>query len=184
MKKLSAKSSFIALILIFVLPYETRSSAQSLYNKGNNYQISHEEKNDPQRGWIRIEYKSADFLIAEKNKELDNRMADVRTRERTLSDIPRGGFIIISIQRLTIDAANTEMFEYVIMEGEKEIYRKQGKFDIPEAPTRSLKSWWWNTDVVGLRKAIDSNIKLYVIDKLGGRDVFSISKPAGLGSTS
>ena len=170
------RNIFVSLALALLI---CSCAGMSMYgspaSNGHGCNITHAEKNT-RYGNVSIEYKSNKVLRDEKLKALDNRLADDATKRRELASIPDGGIIFICIRRLTIGAANTNYFEYVIKEGDREVYRASGDNDIPEIPS-SARGLWWNTDVIYVMNDFE-NITLYVIDKLlGGRDQFIVTKP-------
>jgi len=144
------------------------------YNFGDGYKIE-QKKNKETYGNIRIKYEDYEHTKEQKLKELNNEFASEEKINKEIGELPKGGYIKVNIERSTIGAANTEMFEYVIFENGKEIYRKKGTSDIAETPINPGEMWW-NIDIIELSKEIETSITLYVIDKLGGRDEFIISK--------
>ena len=145
-------------------------------NEGHGYTIEHTEKNTKNYGSVSIEYESREVLMQEKLRELDNRLADEATRADELAAIPAGGYIFLHIRRITIASANTDMFQYVVTDGDKVLYRADGEWRLPSTPVSRFDTWK-NIEVLRLKQPIQTGISVYVIDKLGGRDCFVISKP-------
>ena len=85
----------------------------------------------------------------------------------SFSKFARGGLIHLYLTRLTIDAANTEMFTIIVKDStETEIFRKELKSDIPNVPS-SGSSYWWNYASIPIATNIQEKIYVYVIDRLG-----------------
>lgn len=129
---------------------------------------------------VGIEYKDYQTVYNQRVTELDNRLADEKTRRSEIGTISEGGMIIITIERSTIESANTSNFEYVIFENDVEIFRQYGTPSVPNYTINSSGSTtWWNIEVIYLPNAIKDSITLYVIDNLGGgRDEFKIISPS------
>jgi len=148
------------------------------YNKGNGYKID-QDKNI-YSGGVTIEYKDKALLEQEKRAEMENKMASEQQTQEVISRLPEGGQIIVHYQQLTIEAANTEWLEYVVMVDGKEVYRRQGTDDIANRPTNYSGGigYWWNVDIVNLNQPISFPFDFVVISNLATkRDTFTISAP-------
>jgi len=148
-------------------------------NIGNGYIIDHlenEKSRDRSYGYVQIKYFDYDFQYNKELAKLNDRMASNGEIEKLKSSISKGGYIVIEVYRLTIGAANTKWFEFIIKDGKKEIYRKKGRTAIANVPLDN--KYWWGSDVIFLPVEIRDKITLYVVDGvMGGRDEFIIQVP-------
>lgn len=82
-----------------------------------------------------------------------------------------GGMIHLYLTRLTIGAANTDMFTVIVKDStdSNEILRRDLKSDIPNTPS-SGSSYWWNYTSIPIPNRINGNVYIYIIDKLGGEN--------------
>ena len=136
--------------------------------------------NPESHGTVSVLYKSSYIVYTGEYAKLK----DSLLREPTLLEgqalanaAPKGGQILISIGRSSIEAANTKHFEFIILQDGIEIYRVNGNDRIPNVPS-SRNGDWMNYKAVTLTQPFENNLKVYVIDKVnGGRDEFIITKP-------
>jgi len=175
MKK--AKIIFVILAAFFMTSCGGPRKSRHFSTNGNGYFIQHVPNKTATYGFVNLEYKDHKFITAKELKSLKNRRASAAEIEKALTVLPKGGAFYIFIERLTIDAANTRWFEYIIEQDGKEIYRSKGKPKVPNTPLNTaLDRTWWNTDVIALRKKYELPLTLYVIDNINDdRDVFVIS---------
>ncbi|MEQ3635944.1 hypothetical protein [Alcanivorax sp.] len=177
--KVAIKACLAAVTILALNGCNTLNALTGLpYNEGNGYKIDHDR--NIYSGGVHIEYKDKSLLESEKRAEMENKMASEQQTQDAISRLPEGGKIIVHYEQLTIEAANTEWLEYVIMVDGKEIYRKQGTDDIANRPTSYSGGigYWWNTDVVNLRQPVSFPFDFVVISNLATkRDTFTISAP-------
>ena len=124
----------------------------------------------------RVEYKSYKVLYNELQSKATLQMWDKNRIETETNQLPSGGYIIVNITGITIDAANTEWWEYVIqtIDGQ-EIKREKGKRNTPQFTTSQYGTTWWNIDLVSLDDKVEEPFQVYVIDKLQNRrDAFKV----------
>ena len=175
------KKLFISIILLLTGCATMGQIAGIPVNIGHGYTINQKyNEKCPFCKLVGIEYKDYQTVYNERVNELDNRLADEKTRRSEIDTISAGGMIIITIQRYTIEAANTRNFEYVIFENDVEVFRQHGTPSVPNYTVNSSgTTTWWNIEVISLPNVIKDNITLYVIDNLGGgRDEFKITSPS------
>ena len=156
----------IGLVIILFLNSCTGGGPNIVNQYGYNVEIIAEGTLKHGTGYTTFLYKDYNTLLADKKKELANKLASEKDAEKELLAIPRGGIATIEIARTTIDAANTNMFEYVIFENGKEIYRKHGKNSVPNAPHTGDGIHWWNVDLITFPKPITNQMTVYVVDNL------------------
>lgn len=157
--------------LIFSILLLTGCVTTSVKNEGNGYDITHEPGKGG--GVVNIEYRPPSLIVEDRKKR-----AQVAMTEPNLKHIPKGGMFIIKIEDITIDAANTENFLYIVKKGDQEILRQEGEWDVPEVPSRVGSGRWWNTDIVFVKDAIEPPFDLYVVHKIREkRDKFTVSAP-------
>lgn len=147
---------------------------QSPTNSG--FLVEHPQVNDRQMSEAWIEYHSHEVLYADKVAEFENRMIEGAEKDSALAKIPAGGYILCHIYRVTIGSANTKWFEYVVKMGGREVVRRMGDPQVPSVPGLN-SDLWSNLDIIELPEPIDSTATFYLIDGLGGRDTFTITKP-------
>jgi len=135
------------------------------------------------RGITNIGFKTFDQVKTNLLSKADKEMWTEEKKNETISSyekFARGGIIYMYITRLTIDAANTEMFTLIIKDStEKEIYREELESDIPNTPS-SGSNYWWNYTSISLKETISGKIYIYIIDKLNsesGKFKFEINIP-------
>jgi hypothetical protein len=135
----------------------------------DNTIIRVEGKND-MRGMTNIGYETLAQLKVKIEKDAEKEMWTEEKKKQKIELYNRaasGGLIHLYLTRLTIDAANTEMFTIIVRDSsETEIFRKELKSDVPEVPS-SGSSYWWNYALIPLPKIIQNKIYVYVIDRLG-----------------
>ena len=128
-----------------------------------------EGKNDI-GGMTNVGYESFAQVKAGLEKDAEKEMWTEEKKNETIesySKFASGGMIHLYLTRLTIDAANTEMFTIIIKDfAETEIFRKELKSDVPNVPS-SGSSYWWNYASIPLTATIQGKIYIYVIDRLG-----------------
>jgi len=128
-----------------------------------------EGKNDI-GGMTNVGYESFAQVKAGLEKDAEKEMWTEEKKNETIesySKFASGGMIHLYLTRLTIDAANTEMFTIIIKDSaETEIFRKELKSDVPNVPS-SGSSYWWNYASIPLTSTIQGKIYIYVIDRLG-----------------
>ena len=128
-----------------------------------------EGKNDI-RGTTNIGYESFSQVNGRIEKDADSEMCTPEKNNQTLKMYSRsasGGIIHLYLSRLTIDAANTDMFTVIVKDSSSnEIYREELKSDIPNVPS-SGGSYWWNYTSIWLPTETKGEIEVYVIDRIG-----------------
>ena len=128
-------------------------------------------------GDVNIAYHDNRNMVANKLAKMSNKMAPDREIKRAIKELPKGGMIAVSLERRSIDSANTENFEYIIVNSNgKQVLRKKGEFDIPHS---TYGEKWLNSDVIYVPYKIEIGdyITFYVIDNLYGyRDKFIIKR--------
>ncbi len=146
-------------------------------NKASDgYTIKHKlNKKYPGYPHITIEYRDYEKTYNERVEMLDNMLADDNTRANGLESVPKGGMVLIRIEKSIIEAANTDNFIYVLYRDGNEFDRKEGQHNLPYYDVGDYGTTWHNTDVLSIQKPIIDSVTLYVIDKMGGRDEFTIS---------
>lgn len=149
-------------------------------------QVDNEKENFAHGGgYLKIEYKD----IAENTEWVETKIKNEMLSDKDAKDlrasIPKGGHIYVRIFRRIIDSANLKNFSYVVMKNEKEIIRQEGgKYSnaVDTVPSRPSGvgidgAFWSNTEIIPLSEAFEKGdvIKLFAIDKMGGRDEFTLS---------
>ena len=168
---------YLLFIILILLTLQLLGCAALSGNKGNGYDIKR-TSNSNSYGSVSIEYKDHKLLLDEKTVKLKNKFASESEINNAASNIPLGGKVIIRIYRSTIGAANTKYFLYVFTKDGKEIFRRKGYNSIAEVPS-SGGGMWWNISEVSIPEYFGNEITLFVVDELsGGRDEFTIKKPA------
>ena len=116
-------------------------------------------------------YETITQLLAEVENMANNQMWSPEKKESTIKSyetLAGGGAISLYITRLTIDAANTDMFTIIIKDStdNNEILRQELDSDIPQVPSTG-SNYWWNYTTVTIPEKIEGKFYVYVIDKLG-----------------
>lgn len=153
---------------------------ERLFDRTGDFEISNVEESEGS-GIIELTYESSKQLNIDADKKIRNEMLDDKGAQKIKSLIPNGGRLVFSIYQLTIGAANTEYFSYVVKINGEELYRKDGQPRIPSTPTHygSKGVFWRNLDYIDLKNEIQigDSIEVFVINKLSDtRDVFSIKR--------
>ena len=121
------------------------------------------------RGMTNLGYETLDQARGKIVKRAEAEMWQEEKKDETLAYYDKsaaGGIIHFYLTRLTIDAANTDMFTIIIKDAnEKEVYREDLERGIPETP--SGHTYWWNYTTIYLKEKIEGSFFIYVIDKMG-----------------
>ena len=129
----------------------------------------HEGKNDI-GGVLNVGFQTFIQLKADLEQKADKEMWTPEKKKETIESYEKfagGGMIHLYLTRLTIDAANTDMFTVIVKDSSSnEIYREELKSDIPNLPS-SGGSYWWNYTSIWLPTEIKGEIEVYVIDRIG-----------------
>lgn len=147
-------------------------------NKGNGYVIKQDKK--IYGGGVHIEYRDKAFLENEVRTEMSNRMAPEAELQAALNRVPAGGRVLITYEKLTLEAANTKWLEYVVLENGVEVFRRKGRDKIAQVPKSSSGGirFWWSIDSVDLPNPIGKPFEFIVISNLDNkRDTFTVSAP-------
>lgn len=169
----------ILLLLICLQLFGCATIYGNARNKGNGYDIISTPNPTAlgNYGSVSIEYKDHSLLLRDELTALRNRFASEWAINNASLDIPLGGQVFIIINRISIGAANTNNFIYVVTKDGNEVSRRKGLDSIANVPSGSSRMWW-NSSIVNIEEPFDKEITLYVIDDLhGGRDKFIIKKP-------
>lgn len=116
---------------------------------------------------VSIEYKSYEHLYDELLARSSVQMWTDEKLQSEASYLPSGGYLMVHVSGSTIASANTKWWEYIVqtMEGE-EIYRQQGRDDIPEYTTSQYGTTWWNIDCISPKIDGQGPFRVYVVDML------------------
>jgi len=77
-----------------------------------------------------------------------------------------GGIVNLEIERMTLDAANTEFFNVIIKDSnDTEVYREELESSVPNVPNSSHE--WKNFASVVLPKRIKTPFYIYLVDQIG-----------------
>lgn len=121
-------------------------------------------------GITNIGYQSFEQVKSVLEKDAEREMWTEEKKNKTIESYSKsasGGLISLYLTRLTIDAANTDMFTVIVKDStENEIYREELKSVIPETPS-SGSSYWWNYAAILLPEKIQGKFYIYIIDHLG-----------------
>jgi len=133
--------------------------------------IRHEGNNDI-GGITNIGYESLEQIIEKIEKRAEEEMWAEEEKNNMIESFKtyaQGGIINLYITRLTIHAANLEMFTVIVRDStdQNEIYRENIERDIPNTP-RTDSDYWWNYTGVAIPVEVSGTLFVYVIDKLGG----------------
>lgn len=130
-----------------------------------------EGKNDI-GGILNIGFQTYSQLLEDIEELAVKQMWTAEKKEESIKSYEKfasGGMIDIYLTRLTIDAANTEMFTVIVKDStdSNEILREDLDSEIPNVPS-SGSDYWWNFTSIPLPIQTKGKIYIYVIDKLGG----------------
>lgn len=133
--------------------------------------LRHEGKNDI-GGMLNVGFQTLAQIKAEIEQKADKEMWTPQKKNETIDAYEKlagGGMIYVYLTRLTINAANTNMFTVIVKDStdSEEILRKDLSSDVPNTPP-SGSSYWWNYASVPIPEKIYGAIYIYIIDKLGG----------------
>lgn len=133
--------------------------------------LRHEGKNGI-GGVLNVGFQTLAQVKADLEQKADKEMWTPEKKKETIESFEKfasGGMIRLYLTRLTIDAANTDMFTVIVKDStdSNEILREDLKSNIPHTPS-SGSNYWWNYSSILIPDKIDGNIFIYIIDKLGG----------------
>ncbi len=122
-------------------------------------------------GTTNVGFQSFDKVRAATIKKAESEMWTPEKKEKTLSLYERfasGGMIHLYLTRLSIDAANTNMFTLIVKDStdNKEIFRKDLDSKIANVPNE--ENYWWNYTSIPIKEKLQNKFYLYIIDKIGG----------------
>lgn len=112
-------------------------------------------------GWDVIRHISHGELITQEIEAAEN---ELRTPD--IASLPRGGFIVATINRHSITSANPEHFEMVFSFAGEIIGREEGPDKIPNVPKSTSGPWWsvWAIRVPTQERTVGFSL----IDKING----------------
>lgn len=173
------KILFCILILVFSYGCSSLGQLNETSAKYDIQQIDNPESNYMTGGGkVKIEYEDNELMIANAKKSIANEMMPDKSAKELLAGIPLGGHVVVRIFRPTVDTANTKWFTYVVTKNDKELGRMDGKPSVASVPSRFGfdGAFWSNLDIVDITESFNEKdvLKIYVIDKMGGRDEFTI----------
>lgn len=163
------------LILILLLPISCTTSGTSPFvgTTSPNYTITW-NRNPNRFNLVYCIYEDYFFILRSVKKQLDDRLAPPAICEAEMAAIPMGGRLVISLFSHTIHTASLENYEFIVMKGDREIFRRWGP---PMIPSWIERDFWGSTYVIDLKEEFEDQITLYVVSKFpGGRDQFLIQK--------
>lgn len=114
-----------------------------------------------------LEYHTPKEVREKFEKEAKLQMYSPEVRSEKESEMPKGGKLLLLINRLTIGSADTKYFTIVIQTPQgQEIFREE--FDSSVAsPVHGPVTYWRNLALSYLPEPIPDNSIAYVIDRLG-----------------
>lgn len=123
-------------------------------------------------GVTNISYQTLEQIKADLEKMAEKQMWTPEKKKEMIDLYEKGsagGQIKMYLSRLTIDAANTNMFTVIVKDStdNNEIFRKELKSKIPSVPSSGSRYWTNYTSVI-LPEKISGKVFIYVVDKLGG----------------
>lgn len=115
-------------------------------------------------GYVRVTYKSHKALLDKEIKKLDEKGAPPKRYDTARETIPKGGVILVEIGRPNIEAANTKYYTFIGRHDTIELFRIEGKRDVPMRPGKS--GLWRNVAPLPIREHIGEKLDFYVVDRL------------------
>jgi len=136
----------------------------------DNTVLRHEGKNDI-GGMLNVGIQSFAQVKTDIERRAEREMWTNEKKKEKIDSYEKfasGGLIHLYLTRLTIDAANSEMFTVIVKDSTdiNEILRKDLKSDVPNIPP-SGSNYWWNYCSIPIPNKINGKIYIYIIDKLG-----------------
>ncbi len=152
-------------------------STPTATNIGNGFNIIQQKssKMEDGHGATRIEYKPYELVIEQFKQREKLKMTPEGKITEKIKSIGKGGYVLVHIDRLTIGAANTKIFNYVVSKDSKVLQRIKGKHRLPRPP-KNRRGFWTNIDVIEIKNSIGNDFNFYVIDPVYGREEFRVSK--------
>jgi hypothetical protein len=115
---------------------------------------------------ISLKYEDHQHLAQEEKDKARNERTSTERLNASLSRIPKGGRLVITVRRSTIGAANTEYFLAIVTDPKgNEIVRRYGPDDIANTPSTPGGSWW-NLFLVDIPKDIGKGVNVRIVDRL------------------
>lgn len=137
-------------------------------------------------GAVRASYTTAEENLASLEQKIKNEMLSEEKAKSLKDNAPKGGYFYVEIFRSDVETASLNMFSYIVFKNGKEVFREEAnKDELPSAivadPPHSYNTYathWRNSDIVNIPVTFieGDTIQLFVIDKLGGRDEFTLTK--------
>ncbi len=118
---------------------------------------------------ISLRYEDYDLLVQEEKKKAEIERSSPKQLEAGIERVPKGGKLVIEVNRSTIGAANTEFFLAIVTDPQgKEMVRRYGPDDIAETPSTPGGAWW-NLFIVNIPEDIGAGVKIIVVDRLDNK---------------
>lgn len=113
-------------------------------------------------GYIGLEYLTKGEAEDRAKARLSRRGVGPDELEKVLAKIPDGGHLLVHIGRQDLLHANTLLYSYIVMSGDKMIISRKGRDGIPNIKGRDGN--WWNVVTIPLDNPIDESISVRITD--------------------
>lgn len=146
--------------------YYKQDSISALQIKG--YSVKKISGNHTYDEKTEVEYKSLFQVLDETREKAKKEMWTDAQLKSTLSEYKglfKGGQIKLNVERLTIDAANTNTFTIIVKDSkDKEVMRRSQPDNI--ANYSKTSDYWWNIAIESIDERIETPFYIYVVDEL------------------
>jgi hypothetical protein len=129
------------------------------------------EGNNDIGGMTNIGFQNFAQLKSDLEKKAEKQMWTPEKKNETIETYKKlaaGGLIYLYLSRLTLAAANTNMFTVIVKDStdNNEILREDLESTIPNTPATG-SNYWWNYTSIPIPVKIKGKIYIYIIDKIG-----------------
>lgn len=115
----------------------------------------------------KVVYKSCTQLIAETNEKSQREMwtqEKLQDRINYIKSSSIGGRIILSIERLSLESANTKWFTIIVKNhDEEELFRQTLDSYVPDLEDK-IDDYWWNMGTASINKKLKTPFYVYVVE--------------------
>ena len=145
--------------IIALLPLMFSCAAQNKYGS----KVTLEERGPN----TKLAYKSPAQLEHEKREKADKLKWDKKELKEELNKIPNGGYLEIQVFASTVEAANTNLWTYIVEDKKgNEIVRRKGRDQVADYVTTDFGTVWKNLSLVYIPKELTKPFTVYIVHQV------------------
>lgn len=153
--------------LVLILALSINANAQNKHKKPKETKDSNVFDITKNQGTF-LEYETPAELHSKFDKEAKLKLYSPEQLAQELEKLPKGGQLVLTFSRLSIDAANSKWFTIIIQDPHgKETFRQELDSKVPSPFNGGSITYWKNIRVISLSNNIPTGSTVFVIDELG-----------------